>query len=137
MFDFDEPIDRRRTHSVKWDMMEPYFGVPAEDGLAMWVADMDFRPPPALMAALAREVEAGVPGYFGDDRAYRAAVQGWMARRHGWEVDPAAILTTHGLVSAVGLALQAYTAPGDGIILFTPVYHAFAKVIVANGRKVV
>lgn len=137
MFDFDEPIDRRQTHSMKWDMMEPLFGVSPGDGIPMWVADMDFRPPPAVMAALAREVEAGVPGYFGDDRAYRAAVQGWMARRHGWEVDPAAILTTHGLVSAVGLALQAYTAPGDGIILFTPVYHAFAKVIVANGRKVV
>lgn len=137
MFDFDEPIDRRQTHSMKWDMMEPLFGVPPEDGISMWVADMDFRPPPAVMAALAREIEGGVPGYYGDDRAYRAAVQGWMARRHGWEVDPAAILTTHGLVAAVGMCLQAYTEPGDGIVLFTPVYHAFARVIAANDRRVV
>lgn len=137
MFDFDEPIDRRRTHSVKWDMMEPYFGVPAEDGLAMWVADMDFRPPPAVMAALAREIETGVPGYFGDEKAYRAAIQGWMARRHGWEIAPEWILTTHGLVAAVGLAVQAFSEPGDGVILFTPVYHAFARVIGANGRQVV
>lgn len=78
-----------------------------------------------------------MPGYYGDDRAYRAAVQGWMARRHGWEVDPAAILTTHGLVAAVGMCLQAYTEPGDGIVLFTPVYHAFARVIAANDRRVV
>ena len=137
MFDFDEPIDRRRTHSVKWDMMEPYFGVPAEDGLAMWVADMDFRPPPAVMAALAREIETGVPGYFGDEKAYRAAIQGWMARRHGWEIAPEWILTTHGLVAAVGMAVQAFSEPGDGVILFTPVYHAFARVIGANGRQVV
>lgn len=137
MFDFDEPIDRRQTHSMKWDMMEPLFGVAPEDGISMWVADMDFRPPPAVTAALAREIAGGVPGYYGDDRAYRAAVQGWMARRHGWEVDPAAILTTHGLVAAVGMCLQAYTKPGDGIVLFTPVYHAFARVIAANDRRVV
>lgn len=137
MFDFDEPIDRRRTHSVKWDMMEPYFGVAPEDGLAMWVADMDFRPPPAVMAALAREIETGVPGYFGDERDYRAAIQGWMARRHGWAIEQDWILTAHGLVAAVGLAVQAFSEPGDGVILFTPVYHAFARVIGANGRQVV
>ncbi len=60
-----------------------------------------------------------------------------MARRHGWEVDPATILTTHGLVAAVGFCLQAFSAPGEGVILFTPVYHAFARVIRANGRRIV
>lgn len=137
MFDFDEPIDRRRTHCLKWDMMQPLFGVAPEDGLAMWVADMDFRPPPAVMAALQGEIDQGVPGYFGDDAAYRAAVTGWMARRHGWEVDPAAILTTHGVVAGVGFCVQAFSAPGEGVILFTPVYHAFARVILANDRRVV
>ncbi len=137
MFDFDEAIDRRQTHSMKWDMMEPLFGISPEDGLPMWVADMDFRPPPAVMAALQREIDQGVPGYFGDDRAYKAAITGWMARRHGWEVDPASILTTHGIVAAVGFALQAFSAPGDGVILFTPVYHAFHRIIRANGRRIV
>ena len=66
MFDFDEMIDRRGTHSMKWDMMEPLLGVYADDGLAMWVADMDFRPPPAVTAALAAEIGRGVFGYFGD-----------------------------------------------------------------------
>jgi len=136
MFDFDEMIDRRGTHSMKWDMMEPLFGVPAAEGIAMWVADMDFRPPPEVMATLAEEIARGVPGYFGDDRAYRAAICGWMARRHGWEVDPATILTTHGLVAGVGLALQAFSAPGDAVILFTPVYHAFHRIIRANGRRI-
>jgi cystathionine beta-lyase len=137
MFNFDEVIDRRGTHSMKWDMMEPLLGVSPADGLAMWVADMDFRPPPAVTAALAAEIAQGVFGYFGDDRDHRAAIVGWMARRHGWEVDPATILTTHGLVAAVGFCLQAFSEPGEGVILFTPVYHAFARVIRANGRRIV
>lgn len=137
MFDFDEIIDRRGTHCAKWDMMEPLFGVPAEDGIAMWVADMDFRPPAAVTDALRAAVEHGVFGYYGDDRSYRAAIQGWMRRRHGWEVDPDWIHTTHGLVAGVALCLQAFTERGDGVILFTPVYHAFARIIKANGREVV
>ena len=137
MFDFDEPIDRRGTHCAKWDMMEPIYGVPRDDGIAMWVADMDFRPPPAVTEALAAAVAHGVFGYFGDDRAYKAAITGWMERRHGWQVDPAWIGTAHGLVAATALCLQAFTEPGDGVILFTPVYHAFGRVIRANRREIV
>ena len=51
--DFDAQINRFGTHSVKWDMMEPMFGVPAKDGIAMWVADMEFRPPACVQRALA------------------------------------------------------------------------------------
>ncbi len=97
---------------------------------------MDFRAPPAVTEALEEIVRRGVFGYFGDDRDYRAAIAGWMARRHGWEVDPAAILTAHGLVAGVGHCLEAFTAPGDAVILFTPVYHAFARIVAANGRAV-
>ena len=43
--DFDRVIDRFGSHSVKWDMMETLYNVPAQDGIAMWVADMDFEPP--------------------------------------------------------------------------------------------
>ncbi len=137
MFDFDEIIDRRDTHCAKWDMMQPLFGVAPSDGLAMWVADMDFRPPAAVTAALQAEIDHGVHGYFGDDRAYRAAITGWMQRRHGWQVDPESIASTHGVVAGVALCLQAFTEPGDGVILFSPVYHAFYRVIRANGRVVV
>jgi cysteine-S-conjugate beta-lyase len=137
MFDFDEIIDRRGTHCAKWDAMQKLYGVSPDDGLAMWVADMDFRPPPAVSAALQAEVEHGVHGYFGDDRAFKAAIAGWMRDRHGWEVDPGWITTTHGLVAGFALCLQAFTAPGDGVILFTPVYHAFFRVIRAQGRALV
>lgn len=134
---FDEIIDRRGTHCSKWDMMEPLYGVSPDDGLAMWVADMDFRPPQVVQDALQAMLDHGVYGYFGGDAAYRDAICWWMENRHGWQVDPAHISTTHGLVNAVGLCLQTWTAPGDGVMLFTPVYHAFARVIHGAGRKVV
>jgi cysteine-S-conjugate beta-lyase len=133
---FDQIIDRRGTHCFKWDMMEPIYGVSPDDGIAMWVADMDFRPPACVGRALQGMLDHGVFGYFGDDRAYRASIVWWMAHRHGWDVDADAILTTHGLVTAVGLCVDAFTDPGDAVVLFTPVYHAFARVIRAAGRTV-
>ncbi|MGY6705473.1 MalY/PatB family protein [Roseinatronobacter sp.] len=134
---FDQIIDRRGTHSMKWDMMQDRYGVSPDTGISMWVADMDFRPPVCVQDALQKAVDHGVYGYFGGDDAYRAAICWWMANRHGWQVDPAHIFTTHGLVNAVGLCLHTWTQPGDGVVLFTPVYHAFARTIQAAGRKVV
>ncbi|RUS63491.1 pyridoxal phosphate-dependent aminotransferase [Pseudorhodobacter sp. E13] len=134
---FDEEINRVGTHSVKWDAMEKLYGVSPEDGISMWVADMDFRPPACVQKALEGMAAHGVYGYFGDDSAYLAAIQWWMKTRHGWDVDAGAIFTTHGLVNGTGLCVQAFTAPGDGVVLMTPVYHAFARVIAAAGRKVV
>ncbi|MBD3785706.1 MAG: pyridoxal phosphate-dependent aminotransferase [Sphingomonadales bacterium] len=134
---FDEIIDRVGHHSVKWDGMQGLYGVDPSEGIAMWVADMDFRPPMAVQRALEEMLAHGVYGYWGDDRAYHAAIQWWMANRHGWQVAPEWIFTTHGLVNGTALCVEAFTAPGDGIVLMTPVYHAFARVIRAAGRKVV
>lgn len=134
---FDERIDRRGTHSAKWDMMEPIYGVPAADGISMWVADMDFRPPACVQAAVEAMANHGLYGYFGDDRSNRDAIRWWMKTRHGWDAEPEAILTTHGLVNGTALCVDAYTQPGDGVVLMTPVYHAFARVIQAAGRRVV
>ncbi|SFI84754.1 MalY/PatB family protein [Jannaschia pohangensis] len=134
---FDPIIDRRGSHCVKWDMMEQLYGVPAEDGLAMWVADMDFRPPACVTQAVQDQLDHGIIGYFGNDTSYRDAIRWWMQERHGWSVDAEAIFTTHGLVNGTALCVDTWTAPGDGVVLFTPVYHAFAKVIKGNDRRVV
>jgi cystathionine beta-lyase len=134
---FDEEINRVGTHSVKWDAMEKLYGVSPEEGISMWVADMDFRPPACVQQALDGMTAHGIYGYFGDDSAYLGAIQWWMKNRHGWDVDAGAIFTTHGLVNGTGLCVQAFTAPGDGVVLMTPVYHAFARVIAAAGRQVV
>lgn len=134
---FDEIIERRGTHSMKWDMMEPLHGVPAEDGIAMWVADMDFRPPAAVQEALQAMLDHGVYGYFGDQSAYLEAIRWWMKTRHGWALDTDHVLTVNGVVNGVGLCLDEFTQPGDGVVLMTPVYHAFGRVIRAAGREVV
>ena len=134
---FDEIIDRRGSHCVKWDMMEQLYGVSCDDGLAMWVADMDFRPPEVIQNALRQMIDHGIYGYFGDDSKYRSAIQWWMKKRHGWDVDPSWIFTTHGLVNGTAMCVETFSKPGDGIVLMTPVYHAFAKVIRAAEREVV
>ncbi|MBU2959360.1 pyridoxal phosphate-dependent aminotransferase [Citreicella sp. C3M06] len=133
---FDEVIDRKGTHSAKWDKMESLYGVSPDDGLAMWVADMDFRPPDCVQAALRGMLDHGLYGYFGDDSAYLNAIQWWMSHRHGWEVSPDWIFTTHGLVNGTGLCVETWTQPGDAVVLFTPVYHAFHRIIKAAGREV-
>jgi cystathionine beta-lyase len=134
---FDEEINRIGTHSVKWDAMEELYGVSPQDGLSMWVADMDFRPPACVQKAVEDMAAHGIYGYFGDNSAYLAAIQWWMKTRHGWEVEAGSIFTTHGLVNGTGLCVQAFTAPGDGVVLMTPVYHAFARIITSAGRQVV
>ncbi len=135
--DFDTLIARKGTHSVKWDSMQALYGVSPDDGLAMWVADMEFRPPACVQSALDRMLAHGIYGYYGDDAEYLAAVQWWMKARHGWDIDPAHVFTTHGLVNGTALCIQAFTEKDDGVVLMTPVYHAFARVIAAAGRHVV
>ena len=135
---FDEMIDRNGTHSMKWDDFEKTYGVPANDGIPMWVADMDFRPPLVVQNAVEKMAAHGIYGYHSYDKSeYHDAIRWWMAERHGWQVDRDAIFTTHGLVNGAAMCVDSFTAPGDGVVLMTPVYHAFARVIKAAGRVVV
>ncbi len=134
---FDRIIDRVGTHCSKWDMMEATYGVKPDEGLAMWVADMDFAPPAAVQRAVEAMAAHGVYGYFGDDRDYLAAIRWWMLERHGWAVDPAWVFTTHGLVNGTAMCIDTFTRPGDGVVLMTPVYHAFARIIKASDRTLV
>ena len=133
---FDTVIERRGTHSMKWDMMEHFYGVAPEGGLAMWVADMDFRPPAVALEALAGLLEHGVFGYYGRDQSYRESIRWWMKTRHGWEIQPEWIFSAHGLVNGTALCVDAYTEPGDGVVLFSPVYHAFARILKAADRPI-
>ncbi|MBL4806510.1 MAG: pyridoxal phosphate-dependent aminotransferase [Rhodobacteraceae bacterium] len=136
-FDFDEIIDRRGTHSAKWDAMETVYGVSPKDGIAMWVADMDFKPPTVVNDAIHAMADHGVHGYYADNASYLNAITGWMQRHHNWTVEPEWITGTHGLGAAIALCLQAFTEKGDGVIVFSPVYHAFGKYINANERVMV
>ena len=135
--DFDEVIDRRGTHSSKWDTMEELYGVSPDSGLSMWVADMDFRAPKIIQEKLHGINSHGIYGYYGDYKEYNNSIKWWMKNRHNWEIDTSWIFTTHGLVNGTGLCIDAFTKPGDGIILFTPVYYQFSNLVKAARRKVV
>ena len=135
--DFDEVIDRRGTHSSKWDTMEDLYGVSPDNGLSMWVADMDFRAPKIIQEKLHGINSHGIYGYYGDYKEYNNSIKWWMKNRHNCEIDTSWIFTTHGLVNGTGLCIDAFTKPGDGIILFTPVYYQFSNLVEAARRKVV
>ena len=135
--DFDEVIDRRGTHSSKWDTMEELYGVSPDNGLSMWVADMDFRAPKIIQEKLHGINSHGIYGYYGDYKEYNNSIKWWMKNRHNWEIDTSWIFTTHGLVNGTGLCIDTFTKPGDGIILFTPVYYQFSNLVEAARRKVV
>ena len=136
MFDFDRVIQRRGTHSSKWDNIAKLSGISAPDAIPMWVADMDFAAPQGVTEALTAEVERGTYGYYADTGSWAEALANWMARRHGLKVDPAWVSPTPGIVSGLGLILQALTEPGDEVVVFPPVYHAFRRIIVDNQRRI-
>jgi len=85
---FNTPIDRRNTHSSKWDLMDKLFGVSPDGGLAMWTADSDYQTAPCVLAAIDRARDHGVFGYGIDSTDYADAITWWMQNRHGWTVDP-------------------------------------------------
>jgi len=105
---FDKITDRRGTDSTKWDKMEAIYGVPAEGGLPMWVADTDFPAPQVVLDKMQTLVDHGIFGYVNLNDDYHGAISWWMKTRHNWDVDPSWIFTTTGLVNAVGLCLDTY-----------------------------
>jgi cystathionine beta-lyase len=136
MFDFDRVIERRGTHSSKWDNIARLSGITSPDAIAMWVADMDFAAPPGVTAALTAEAEHAVHGYYADTGSWAEALTAWVAHRHGLKIEPGWVSPTPGIVSGLGLILQAVSAPGDEVVVFPPAYHAFRKIIVANERRI-
>ena len=136
MFDFDRVIERRGTHASKWDNIARLSGIESSDAIPMWVADMDFAAPPGVTSALTAETQHAIHGYYADTGSWAAALAGWMARRHGLLVDPSWVSPTPGIVSGLGLILQAVSAPGDEVVVFPPAYHAFRKIILANERRI-
>lgn len=136
-YDFDIQLPLRGRHVSKYDNMGKIYGVDDPDMIPMWVADMDFAAASAIRAALQAEIDLGYVGYFGNPGPVNEAVANWYAARHGWAVDPGIVRYTHGVVSGYGDVIATFSEPGDGVIVFAPVYHAFYRQIEAMGRVVV
>jgi cystathionine beta-lyase len=118
-FDFDTPVNRVGTDSQKW---QKYAG---RDILPLWVADMDFRSAPAIIAALHERVEQGVFGYARPVKSTVDAVVQAMAARYHWTIDPSWIVWLPGLVVGLNVTAQAFAEPGDEVLSLSPVYPPF------------
>lgn len=131
-YDFDTPIERHGTDSLKFDQQPP--SEAAEDILSLWVADMDFKAPVEVIDAITARTRHGVFGYTEASDAYYRSVAAWMQNRHRWAIDPRRILITPGVVFALAVAVRAFTSPGDAVLYQPPVYYPFSGVIQENGR---
>lgn len=134
---FDEVIDRKKTNSMKWSIANKILAPDeaAADPLPMWVADMDFRTPRPVIDALHDAVEHGVFGYPGGaTSSYIEAVTAWQARRFGWHVEKEWVVQTSGIITTLKTAIQAFSSPGDSILIQPPVYGHFHGDVLMNGR---
>ncbi|OIK12979.1 cystathionine beta-lyase [Bacillus sp. MUM 116] len=134
-YNFDQEINRMKTACEKWDDLETRFGV--NDVLPMWVADMDFKAPPAVIETLKERVEHGIYGYTYRPDSYFEAIVDWVSRRHQWSIQKEWITHSPGVIPALAFLLRSLTQPGDKIIVQSPVYHHFFRVIESQGRTVV
>jgi cystathionine beta-lyase len=135
-YDFDRPVDRTGTDSIKWDHM----GVAgaAERGiLPLWVADMDLPSAEPILKALRARLEKDAFGYTAHGEALRESACRWYDRRFGWKVEPSEVFYSPGIVPAIGFLIDILTEPGDGVIIQRPVYHPFANMIERHGRRLV
>jgi len=131
-YDFDKIINRRGTCSQKHDFAADY-GKP-EDAIPLWVADMDFQTPPEVLEELQKSVQHGIFGYTETDDEYFFAIQGWFAKLHDYHIEKEWLVKTPGVVNALAMAVRAYTAPGDAILIQKPLYYPIERTILANGR---
>ena len=144
--DFDQVIDRRHdafSYSSKWSTsreIAEHCGLReiTDDHIALFTADMDFRCAPAILDALHATVDHGIFGYSTIDGcpAYADAVRDWFARRDQWTINTDLMLYCPGTVRALEYAVEAFTEPGDGVIIQRPVYPPFTHSVEELGRNV-
>lgn len=127
-FDFDKPIDRRNTNSLKWNV--------GDGELPMWVADMDFSAPHEVRKAIERRAAHGVFGYAEPPADWARSYVDWWRTRHGYTMDEDSLIFCTGIVPAISSIVRKLTTPGEKVVVQSPVYNVFYNSIVNNGREV-
>ncbi len=130
---FDTVYNRRGTGSIKYDAAPK--GYSSDNLLPMWIADMDFKSPPAVETALASVVQHGIFGYTDSNAAYDSALIQWYHHRMHWIIQSEWNLQVPGVMFGISAAIRALTAPGDAILICQPVYYPFTNIIRENGRN--
>ncbi|CAI2440964.1 PatB family C-S lyase [Serratia ficaria] len=128
-FNFDQWVDRSHSDSVKWDKYHD------RDVIPLWVADSDFRAPPAVIDALRQRVAHGVFGYSHPSHDLVEVFTRRMVERYGWRIKPEWIIFLPGLVCGLNLCVRAYTAEQEGTLAPSPIYPPFRKAAKFAGRR--
>ncbi len=134
-YNFDELVDRTNTNCIKYDGRQMFFGT--EDVLPLWVADMDFKTPDFIINALKERLEHEVLGYTFRDDSYVGSITNWLEKRHAWKVEKEWLSFSPGVVAGLTLAIEAFSKPGDEVIVQPPVYFPFFDSVKGTGRKMV
>ena len=135
-YDFETIIDRTSKNSAKWTLMKRITGL--DDLIPLWVADMDFKAPSEVVEALKERAAHPIYGYTAPTEGYHNGLINWMDKRHGWSgVEKDWILYTPGVVAGFSIAIQAYSQPGDKVVIQPPVYYPFKRQILGTGRQIV
>jgi cystathionine beta-lyase len=134
VYNFDEIVNRRSTNCEKWDNCTERFG--RNDLLPLWVADMDFKTPDFIINALKQRLEHEVLGYPIRPESFYRATANWLQQR-GWQIALQNICFSPGIVPAINFAVNAFSNPGDKILINTPVYHPFMYAVNNHGRTLV
>lgn len=146
-YNFDEVIDRHNTFSMKWDCRDFHVMLGLtdrfdEDTIPIHTADMDFRCAEPIRQALQKVVDHNIYGYTGTfppgyGMRYYEAVMGWFDRHYGWKMSPEQIIYINGTVEAIRQCINAFTEPGDGVMINRPIYTPFTGTILQTKRTVV
>ena len=125
-YNFDEIVPRRHTDCLKYDNLQEMFGT--EEVLPMWIADMDFKTPDFIVDAIRNRLSHELLGYSYICKRWKPAIQNWVSRRYGWQVEADEIGFVGGIVPAISFALQCFTKAGDKVMIQPPVYHPYHHV---------
>ena len=129
---FDQIIDRRNTDCEKWDDR----GIMDENGIPLWVADMDFPCSPAIVNVLQERAKHPCYGYNIDNKKDEEALIGFWQRRHGLTIQPGETQMVPCVITGLKACVRCFTKEGDGVAIVTPVYGPFYFSIELNKRRV-
>lgn len=133
---FDESINRKGTHCTQWDYVEDRFG--EKNLLPFTISDTDFKVPAAVEAALIKRMQHPVFGYTRwNHNEFKQAVCKWYSERFKSRIDSDWLVYSPSVMYSIKLLVTLLSNPGDGIIIQTPAYDAFYKMIKENKRKIV
>ena len=134
-YDFTSFVDRKGTSAHKWEQMYAWNDNVEEGILPLSVADMEIKSAPEIYEGLITYLKSDpILGYTGATEGYLEAVVDWQSRRHNWQIEKDWIVSTPGVVAAIHAAIRTFSKPGEGVILFKPVYYPFMATIEENNR---